>query len=128
MADVQRLRPDPLAGLSFFHRRKKERDDADFLRRYAHNMAAPEAIAQPDNTFAGTDALRAQDMTPYDGGEIDAIICARLDLDHPLYFPDNLFADCAECGCNLQYRPIAPQNAPKICLSCAARKVAEELA
>ena len=120
-------RPDQLVGLSFNQRRRKERDDADFLRRYAHNMASPEAIARPDSTFSGTDTLRAQDMTPYDGGEIDAVVCPRIDLDHPLYSPDNLFADCAECGCNLQYRPTVPQSAPKICLSCAARQVAGDM-
>jgi hypothetical protein len=124
------MRPDPLRGLNSRQRRDRERDDADYIRRYAKIYAIPEALAVPHNSYAGggSDGIRSPDLLPWRPElKMDLVVAARIDLDHPLYYPDNLFCDCADCGCNLQVRPTTPA-ALMVCISCAARRVAEEIA
>jgi hypothetical protein len=124
------MRPDPLRGLNRRQRREREREDADYVRRNIASYATPEAMAVPDNIFAGTgpDGLKASDLLPWSPEmTADIVVCARIDLDHPLYLPDNQFCDCADCGCNLQFRPDDPPG-PRLCICCAARRVAEEVA
>lgn len=55
--------------------------------------------------------------------DIDFVVC--LTADRPVHFTDNLFGDCVECGCRVQFRPHAPPGA-RICLRCFQEKVAED--
>jgi hypothetical protein len=124
------MRPDPLRGLNSRQRLEREREDADYIRRHAMNYGTPEALARADNTYAGLGrkSIRSFDLLPLrPETKINFVVTARLDLDHPLYFPDNQFCDCEDCGCNLQFRPDAPPG-PRLCICCAARRVAEAVA
>ncbi len=116
--------PDPLAGLSSAARLRKELEDIRFIaaNRNVKKFADPVALARPNNTFAGSDILRSPNLKPYDaaGAPFDFVIC-----DHPIYFADNNFVHCADCGCDLQCRPDVPPQPPKICVCCAARRVRE---
>ncbi len=118
---------DPLAGLTRAARLRREREDAEFIKSHAGivRTASAASLKRDSNTWTGLDTFAAEHFQPYQSGEsVDFIICARMDLDHPLYFPDNLFADCADCSCNLQYRPDAPPG-ERLCVCCAARRVRE---
>lgn len=125
------MRPDILAGLSAAQRRRREAKEAGFLRRAPQidqrvtAATALEVANLPGMTWAGTNVFKHTDFEVYAGGPVALVICARLDLDHPLYFADNLFGDCEDCGCNLQWRPHAPPG-PRLCVCCAARRVREE--
>lgn len=121
------MRKDVLAGLSQKQRRRQERADALFVAKTKkiRRTALPEAMQIVSMTYAGSAVFSPTDFEPYDGHKLDVVICARLDLDHPLYYPDNLFDDCADCGCNLQYRPQGPK-ATRICMCCAARRIREK--
>jgi hypothetical protein len=124
------IRTDVLAGLSARQRLRKEREEARYIQSCQGELYAdPEALKIVGNTFAGTDVIDPRKMRPFDWStpldRLDVVICARLDLEHPLYFRDNKFANCADCGCDLQYRPHLPSGAPKMCLCCAARRLRE---
>jgi hypothetical protein len=124
-------RDDPFAGLSGAQRRAKEREDVEFIQRVMQGrmLANREALAIAGNTFAGSKTFKAAAFAPYEKGEpVAAVICARIDLDHPIYFPDNLFAECIDCGCDLQYRPDVPSAGDKLCICCTARRLREERA
>ncbi len=92
--------PDVLAELPLGRRLARERADGEYLLNVAKHLrpAAP-------------------------GDAIDVLVCARIDLDHPLYFPDNRFCDCGDCGCGLQHRPDIPAAGDRICVCCAARRM-----
>jgi hypothetical protein len=124
------LRPDPLAGLSRAARLRREQEDAEYLREHVKiKYTLPEAINRKDNTWVGTTAFVAADFRPYRKGmKISVVVCSRVDLDHPIYFPDNRFTTCADCGCDIQHRPNAPDVGDKICLCCAARRHREYVA
>jgi hypothetical protein len=121
-------RPDPLDGLTGRQRRQREREDAKFIAAHKEvaSLADPEALKVLRNTFAGTDIFKPEQMQRYDParGSVDFIVCARCDLDHPIYFADNRFVACEDCGCDLQHRPGIPDG-PRLCVCCAARRVRE---
>jgi hypothetical protein len=119
-------RPDILADLSAADRRRRERQDADYIAKAPiERLGDAEAIAAR-HVFAGNKGLTAEGMRPIGAGErVDVVVCARVDLDHPIYFADNLFADCTDCGCRLQYRPHAAEG-PRLCICCTARRLREE--
>jgi hypothetical protein len=119
-------RPDPLAGLTGAQRLRKEQEDGEYAISHPEMVAfvEPEALKLADNTYAGT-MLDPKRFQPYNKERVDAVICARHDLEHPLYFPDNSFGNCKDCGCDLQYRPFVPRRAPKFCISCIARRLRE---
>lgn len=123
-------RPDLLIGLSASQRRQRERDDAELIQR-ANNIVSRivsrQALAH-DAELAGVPSLRAKagGFRELQSGEtVDFVVAARVDLDHPVYFSDNRFCDCADCGCNLQFRPYAPPGT-RLCICCAARRVRED--
>lgn len=123
-------RPDILAGIPLRRRLEREREDGRYLANHTEvtRHASNAALEANANTWAGVDTFTRKDFSPYQqGGHLDMIIVARLDLDHPLYFPDNKFTDCADCGCNLQYRPDVPKSpgVPFLCICCAARRMRE---
>ena len=121
------LLPDPLADLPRVARLRQEEADAEYIRRKAKCYTMQEAINRPTNTWAGVEALVAKDYRPYRTGmKIDAVVCGRVDLDHPINFLDNLFTTCDDCGCDIQHRPYVPESADKICISCAARRYREK--
>jgi len=119
-------RDDPLRGLTFRQRVKKEREDADYIATSNAEIAVdPEAKTKFGNQFAGQtfDPTR---LASHDWSQpVDAVICTRYDLNHPLCFPDNKFTNCADCGCDLQYRPHVPPGV-KLCLCCAAERIRSE--
>jgi hypothetical protein len=41
----------------------------------------------------------------------------------PLALPDNVVAQCAACRSMLQFRPDAPSNVRRLCISCAVREI-----
>lgn len=118
--------PDLLDGLSPQQRLRREREDAASVLggEGSRVYADPEALKKIGNTFAGTE-MDTSKLIPYAGQAPDFVICARLDLEHPLYFQDNRFAPCADCDCDLQYRPDVPAGPDKVCVCCAARRVRE---
>lgn len=118
---------DPLAGLNAFQRRRKEREDAEYIQMHIRMTATPKAIEEA-RTYLGGVPVAPTHIKPFKPGDhADFIIACRLDLEHPLYFADNEFGECADCGCDLQWRPHAPEGI-RLCLSCTARRVAGELA
>ncbi|HEV2098728.1 MAG TPA: hypothetical protein VGR45_07345 [Stellaceae bacterium] len=63
-----------------------------------------------------------EEIAPYDGEVVDAILCRACDDDHPLLELDNEVGECASCGRRVQFRPHCPPG-PKTCLFCAADQV-----
>src|SRR6516165_6877184 len=119
--------PDLLKGLSRKQRLRRDLDDADYIRRHADIYANAEARKVADMTYAGAGPLKPSDLKPWDESKIaDVVVCSRYDLDHPLWYPDNLFCPCTDCGCDLQVRPHAPPG-PRVCVCCAARRVAQDI-
>lgn len=125
---MTKKRPDLLAGMNNAARLRREWEDAMLLRS-AGNVAVSRRSALEVNaftTFAGTKAFKPSDFKLHQEGDaVDFVVCARVDLDHPIYFNDNLFCDCADCGCDLQVRPHSPPG-PRLCVCCAARRVRED--
>lgn len=124
-------RTDVLQGLSRAGRARKEQEDAAYLTsddssKKFKGLAAPAATRVPGMHFAGVPWEEwSKNISEYGGEEVDFVICARIDLDHPLYYADNQFASCVDCDCDLQHRPAVPKK-PKMCLCCAARRVRKE--
>jgi hypothetical protein len=125
------MRDDILAGIIGWQRRlKRERDDAAYLasRQGITLVGNHEALENESTAYAGI-GMVARDLgvTAWDGDTCDIGIGSRLDLDHPLHYFDNIFVDCADCGCGLQHRPRAPRAVEWLCISCAARRVREQM-
>ncbi len=119
-------RSDLLDGLTARQRLERERAEAAFLRDHTESVASAQSLEREANTWGGTDIYRREDFRALKPDESpDLVTCARYDLQHPLYFPDNLFVSCADCGCDLQHRPNIPSG-PKLCICCCARRVREE--
>jgi hypothetical protein len=124
-------RPDILAGIALRRRLDREREDANFLASHQDlvRRVSDASLRRDANTWAGVDVFATRHFTPYQPNDkIDMIVAARIDLDHPLYFPDNRFTACGDCGCDLQYRPDVPQHkgALFLCICCAARRLREK--
>ena len=77
------MKSDLLDGLNSYQRVRRERRDAEFIRSKIPVMVASAASTASDlNTWAGTDVFRREDFREYRKGEkVDAVVCARLDLD-----------------------------------------------
>jgi hypothetical protein len=126
------MRDDPLAGIRGWQKRRlREQEDAKYLASRQDAIAlvsSREGLKNDSATYAGI-GLVARDLgvKPWDGTTCAVGIGARVDLDHPIYFPDNVFTDCADCGCGLQHRPQAPRAKEWLCICCAARRVRESL-
>lgn len=58
-------------------------------------------------------------------GKPDWVICQVVDLDHPVYYHDNIITACVKCDGDIQHRPYAPSDVPKICIICAAEMIKE---
>lgn len=56
----------------------------------------------------------------------DWVICQVVDLDHPVYYQDNIIAACVTCDADIQHRPYAPADVPKICIYCAMDLIKKE--
>lgn len=49
----------------------------------------------------------------------DAVLsCARWTAIEPMMLPDNVIANCFECGHAIQHRPHAPKKIRKVCMHC----------
>ena len=91
--------PDLLQGLNRKQRRRRELEDADYVRQHAEMYANDEARKVAGMTYAGAGPIKASDLKPWNEGDhFDVVIAARFNLDHPLYYPDNVFCPCADCG------------------------------
>jgi hypothetical protein len=55
--------------------------------------------------------------------QADFVVCAPASTDSP--FPDNVHTVYAICGAAIIHRPTAPSRPPKVCLACAARRIAQ---
>ena len=126
-------RPDILADVPLRRRLEREQADGRYLASHKDSArtASKESLQRDANTWAGIDTFAADNFRPYSPGDsVDVVIAARVDLDHPVYFPDNKFTDCADCGCELQYRFDVPQKpggaTTFLCICCAARRLREQ--
>ena len=124
-------RPDILADLSPKQRLTREQEDGRFLAEHPEltRRASNELLKRDNNTWAGIDVFARDKIAPYTpGDDVHVIVAARLDLDHPIYFRDNKFTECADCWCGLQYRPDVPQppGAEFLCVCCTARRMREQ--
>lgn len=121
--------PDVLASVPLARRLEREVEDAHYLLMANKDVIATASAASLKRdaaTWAGIDGFAAKQFKPHQPGDpVSFVVCARIDLDHPIYFPDNRFADCADCGCDLQHRPDVPP-APFLCICCAARRARKE--
>jgi hypothetical protein len=127
MAEFRRA--DALVGLTPRQRRDREREAAALLRDSSGviRTASSDSSERDLATWGGIAAFSAADFKPMQPGEpVDMVVCARFDLEHPLYFADNLVAACADCGCDLQHRPASPPHGDRVCLCCAAERVRED--
>jgi hypothetical protein len=119
--------PDILASIPLRLRLDRERDDARYIIASTHivSRSAPVASLKRDAAvWPGLDVVVGEQMAPYQPGEkIDFTIGCRVDLDHPIYFADNQFCECADCRCDLQHRPDAPSIGVWLCICCAARRI-----
>lgn len=121
-------RPDLLDGLPAALRLRRERQDTAYLtqepiERYVHPTAADELRQFIGGNPAPT-GFQAKPLPP--DAKVDVVVCARVDLDHPIYFADNIITECADCGCDVQHRPHAPATGDRLCVCCAARRLREE--
>lgn len=123
-------RPDLLEGLSRRQRRAQELKDLLTLKNAKGSTFASRETFEKDFELVGLGSLKLLDnikeLTPET--KLDFAACARVDLDNPIYFKDNMFCDCYDCDCRLQYRPnvLLPQDIVRLCISCAARRLREE--
>lgn len=103
---------------------RREYKDAEYLKSSPDlgMLASKESLTRKNNTWAGTNIFKKEDFIPYGDQTAAFIVCSRFDLQHPLNFPDNLFCDCNDCGCNLQYTVSLPKGT-RVCLCCAAIRV-----
>lgn len=104
------MKPDILAGLNRGQRRRREQADLDFIARNAKVFA---------QSHQQTDLFDMRKDPP------SIAVCERIDLDHPRILADNLLGQCADCGCDIQYRPVLPAGMIRVCICCAARRVRE---
>ena len=115
---------DILAKLPRHQRERREAHDGGYLLAWV--------IDHGDHCFGTAEGQRMGEffglkLTRVDGGvDIGVVVCARVDLDHPIQFRNNLFADCADCDCRVQFRPDAPAIGDRLCISCAARRLRQE--
>jgi len=115
------MKSDLLAGLNRRQRLERERADFELMARHpATRPADPKAV--PLMRRLGFDVSNNEDQ---DDREPTLVICSRIDLDHPMVLPDNLIGPCADCDCDIQFRPNLPEQADKLCITCAARRVRE---
>ncbi len=84
----------------------------------AHPKANPGA--SPGDTVE-IKGIQCQIVSPEDAEKSDFVVCAPETV--PLYFPDNLTGECADCGDPIQWRPHAPRTPPKICMRCMEIRV-----
>jgi hypothetical protein len=118
------MRPDVLAGLSRRQRLRQEIIDLEYVAGLSHVRTANRQDAEAVKAFTGKSI---DDIPIYTPDEPVIVICQRVDLDHPIMFMDNKFGNCADCGCDIQYRPDTP-NFDHVCVCCAARRHREDSA
>jgi hypothetical protein len=46
------------------------------------------------------------------------LVCVRWSAVEQMLMPDNVIANCAECGHAIQHRPHAPKKSRKVCMQC----------
>ena len=111
----QLSRPDLLDGLSAKQRGRRILKDVEFISKAVDTGSASGMAAAP-----------MEGMKLWDGREMpSAVVGARVDLDSPIYFPDNIITQCADCDCDIQLRPDTPKAPPAICVCCCARRIRE---
>ena len=112
--------PDILAELPRHQRERREAHDGGYLLAWV--------MTHGDHCFGTAEGQRMGEffgikLNRVGGGDIGVVVCARVDLDHLIQFPDNFFTDCADCDCRVQLRPDAPATGDRLCISCAARRL-----
>ena len=115
-------RPDVLDGLTPRQRLERIREDSTFIasQRDVPTVVTDEAREEQQRTGLDWGSASYQEGMPVPIG-----VAGRHDLEHPLRFPDNKFAHCADCDCDLQHRPNEPPIAEWLCICCAARRIRE---
>jgi hypothetical protein len=68
-------------------------------------------------TIAGVDF---EVLTSEETEEADICVCMPLG---PSQFDDNLTGECADCGCQIMYRPYIPAKPAKVCPLCAVTRI-----
>lgn len=54
------------------------------------------------------------------------VVCVRAGKEQERFKADNIYADCADCGCPITYRPYVPKTPPKVCVECAIKRAEQE--
>lgn len=109
--------------------RSKQLDrDAKFLLESSRTGITISPQASKDlKSLLGVDMPKDKKVNiAQEGDEFAFVVCQVVDLDHPIYFENNIITQCCVCDCDIQHRPYAPSKPPKICVSCAAQRVREQ--
>lgn len=94
---------------------EQERAAAEYILANAKVVVNPQA----DADIAPFGATLPDSIPRGDGEDADFVVCQLINLDHEIYFDDNVITDCTRCGERIQHRPYAPKKPPKICIKCA---------
>lgn len=98
---------------------KRESDDLEFvLNSDIDKRAFLSALPQFDNKY------QIKEFNPKD--KVEFAVCARVDMEHPIISSKNLFGQCEDCGCDIQYSSNMPMT-QKICICCTAERTREEI-
>lgn len=120
-------RPDILADLNRFARLRREEEDFRYIRSHHPDQRgyAVDLASGLINRAAGP----GHEITAHDGSWPDdgVVMCGRVDLDHPIRFPDNQFAACDDCATSIQFRPAGAGAKIKLCICCAAPPGREQI-
>ncbi len=104
-----------------------ERDAAFLLNSTRSTITISPQAPKELESLLGVDLPKDKKINVAKGDEEFAfVVCQVVDLDHPIYFSDNIITQCSVCECDIQHRPYAPTKPPKICISCAAQQVREQ--
>jgi len=58
--------------------------------------------------------------------DVNILVCGSGDIERmDKVFSDNVHGHCAACGCEIVWRPYAPEPTLKLCFPCAASDVSD---
>lgn len=89
--------------------------------RYVASDKAPEWWLQSLEADVGPINVVSQEKAE----QADLVVCVFADAE-PVFFDDDIFTVCADCGRAIRHRPHAPKKPPKVCINCALQRLEQE--
>jgi hypothetical protein len=66
--------------------------------------------------------MKVKIVSDEEAEESDAVVCALWETCQK-HSSDNIKANCADCNCEIGYRPYAPVKPIKICIQCLIKRM-----